>query len=123
MKFKFELNQKNLIRIACIVMVIALLPFSFELVFLIDIGGIDFAVTFLMLYLASTYNILMAKWNNFRSEFGGFILYLSQLYMFKPKVFVPHATASGLIVAFTCSLFLACLFWVPVMYVSSGFIA
>ncbi len=123
MKFKLELDRKTLIKIACIVLIIALLPFSFELVFLIDIGGIDFAVTFLMLYLASTYSILAAKWNNFKRELGGLTVFLSQLYMFKPKVFVPHAIASGLILAFTCSLFLVCLFWVPVMYVSSGFIA
>ena len=123
MKFRFELDRKTLIRIACIVLVIALLPFGPELVLLIDIGGIDFAVTFLMLYLATTYNILAAKWDNFKRELDLFIVFLSQLYMFKPKVLVPHAAASGLIVAFTCSLFLACLFWIPVMYVSSGFIA
>lgn len=31
MKFKFELDRPTLIRIACIVLILALLPFSFEL--------------------------------------------------------------------------------------------
>lgn len=122
MKFKFELDRKTIIRIICLAIVIALLPFSFELVFLIDIGGIDFAVTFLMLYLASIYNVLAVAWDNFKRELRGFIVFLSELYLFKPKVLLPHAAASGLIVAITCSLFLACLFWIPALYLSSGFI-
>lgn len=123
MKFKFELDRKALVRIACIILILALLPFSFELAFLIDLGGIDFAVTFLMLFLATSYNVLLVKWDNFKRELSNSLVFLTQLYMFKPKVFVPHATASGLILTFTCSLFLVCLFWIPVIYVSSGFIS
>jgi len=123
MKFKFDLNQKNLIRIACIACIIVLLPFSFELAFLIDLGGIDFAITFLMMFLASNYNLLLARWEAFKQDLAGFLRFLAELYLFKPKVFVPHTVATGIIMSFTCSLFLACLFWIPAMYASSGFIS
>lgn len=122
MKFKFELDRKTLIRFACIILILALLPFSFELAFLIDLGGIDFAITFLMLFLASSYHALLDKWETFKSDLRAFFVFLAQLYMFKPRIFVSHATASGIILTLTSCLFLACLFWIPLMYVSSGYL-
>jgi hypothetical protein len=122
-KFKFKLDRKTLLRIACIFLVIALLPFSMELVLLIDIGGIDFAITFLMIYLASAYQYLLGRWFEFRKVLREFVLFTTELYMFKPKVFVSHASASGIIMAATCSLFLVCLFLIPVIYMSSVAIA
>ena len=122
MKFKFDLDKKTLIRIGCIVLIIAMLPFSFELAFLIDLGGIDFAVAFLLLFLSANYNLLAVKWDGFKREVASFVVFLAELYMFKPRVFAPHVAVSGIIVCISCSVLLACLFWIPVMYVSSGFV-
>ncbi|MBQ15098.1 MAG: hypothetical protein CMQ17_11970 [Gammaproteobacteria bacterium] len=112
-----------LIRLGCLLLLLAVLPFSMELILLIDIGGIDFALTFLIFYLGATYNTLIVKLDNLKRDVSDFGFFISGLYMFKPRVFVPHATASGVLIVLTCSVFLTCLFWIPVMYVSSGFIA
>ena len=122
MKFDFKLDRKMLIRIACLGLLLAVMPFSMELILLADIGGLDFALTFFMLYLGAVHNAVLEKWSNFKRGCTEFIVFASQLYMFKPKIFVPHVAASGIVLAITCSMFLAFLFWVPLMYVSSGFI-
>ncbi|MDP6094669.1 MAG: hypothetical protein QGG67_01540 [Gammaproteobacteria bacterium] len=123
MKFRFRMDRKMLIRLGCLLLLLAVLPFSMELILLIDIGGIDFALTFLIFYLGATYNTLIVKLDNLKRDVSDFGFFISGLYMFKPRVFVPHATASGVLIVLTCSVFLTCLFWIPVMYVSSGFIA
>ena len=122
MKFDFKLDRKTLIKIACLILLLAVMPFSMELILLADIGGLDFALTFFMLYLSAMHNAVLEKWADFKKGCAEFIVFASQLYMFKPKIFVPHIAASGIVLAVTCSMVLACLFWVPLMYVSSGFI-
>ena len=93
-----------------------------ELVFLVDLGGIDFAVTFLMIYLSTICNLLVVKFDKFKRDVSTFFLFLADLYMFRPKTFVSHVSASSVLVALTCSVFLTCLLWVPVIYLSTGFI-
>lgn len=118
---RLKLDKKTLIKIGLILILIAILPFSMEMVLLIDIGGMDFALTFLLMYLSTFYNSVLVKWDNFKRELVYFTSFVASLYMFKPRVFVPHVAASSVIIAFTCSLLLACLFWIPVMYASTGF--
>ena len=120
-RLKIKLDRKTLIRISCLLLLIMVLPFSLELILLIDIGGIDFALTFLMVYLGTIYNTIVVKLDTLKREVSSFLQFLAQLYIFKPKVFVSHATASGVVIALTCSIFLACLFWIPTIYVSSSF--
>ncbi|HJO10719.1 MAG TPA: hypothetical protein QGI39_01590, partial [Gammaproteobacteria bacterium] len=94
MKFRFRMDRKMLIRLGCLLLLLAVLPFSMELILLIDIGGIDFALTFLIFYLGATYNTLIVKLDNLKRDVSDFGFFISGLYMFKPRVFVPHATAS-----------------------------
>lgn len=122
MKFNFRVDRKSLIKIGLILVLLAILPFSMEMVLLIDIGGIDFALSFLVIYLGTLYNTILVKWDAFKRELRYLVVFLGELYMFKPRVLVPHVAVSSIVVSVTCSLFLACLFWIPLMYVSSGFI-
>ena len=122
MKLDFKINRKILVRIGWLLLLLAILPFSFELIFLIDIGGIDFALTFLILYLGTFFNTLVEKSDNFKREVSRSVYFLAQLYMFRPRIFLSHATASGLVLAVTCSVFLACLLWIPAIYLSSSLI-
>ena len=122
MKLKFD--RTTLLKIAClIILIIAIFFGAIELVFLVDLGGLDFAVSFLLVYFASIRDTLIYKYRVLKSNIGNAFVALSKLYMFQPKVFVSHAPASGVLIALTCSVFLACLLWVPLIYVSSGFIA
>ena len=78
MKLEFKFDRKTLIKIACLGLLFLVLPFSFELVFLIDIGGLDFALTFFMLYLGSTYYALLEKWVRFKQELASFVVFVGQ---------------------------------------------
>jgi len=76
---KWKLDKKTLTRIGLILILIAILPFSFEMVFLIDIGGVDFALTFLVMYLGAFYNTLLAKWDSFKRELFYFVSFIATL--------------------------------------------
>ncbi len=104
------------------ILLVAISLGAIELVFLVDLGGIDFAVSFLLIYFVSIRDALIYKFRTLKSHLNEIIVLLSGLYMFQPKVFVSHVSASGVLVAVTCSVFFACLLWLPLIYFSSGFI-
>lgn len=121
MKIKFD--RTTLLKFVCLIILLVALPLgAAELLFLVDLGGIDFAVTFLLVYFAIIRDAISYKYRNLKSGLNEFLVYASALYMFRPRVFVSHLSASSLIVAVTASVFFACLLWIPLIYVSSGFI-
>jgi len=120
---EFQVDRKLLLKsLVLLVLFTAILLGAVELVLLVDLGGIDFAVAFLLVYFAAIRDTIIYKVRVLKSEIDAAIDYLSELYIFQPKIFVSHVGASGIIVTFTCSVFLACLMWVPLIYVSSGFV-
>ncbi|NKB33914.1 MAG: hypothetical protein GKR91_12520 [Pseudomonadales bacterium] len=121
MKFKFD--KPTLLKIAClIILFVAIALGAVELLFLVDLGGIDFAVTFLLVYFASLRDSLIYKYRVLKSDFEKTITFLSELYIFQPKVFVSHASASAVLITLTSSVLLACLMWIPLIYISSVFV-
>lgn len=121
---KFKLDRTAVLKIVClIILIVAIFMGAAELVLLVDLGGLDFAVTFLLVYFASIRDNIVYRYRAFKSNIKEAMIYFSALFIFQPKVFVSHASASGLLIAFTCSVFLACLLWVPLIYLSSGFIS
>ena len=119
MKLQFDRNTW-LKALVLIILVLGMFLGATELVFLVDLGGIDFAITFLLVYFASIRDILIFKYRVLKSEINDLVCYMAELYAFKPKVFISHASASGVLLALTCSVFLACLMWVPAIYLSLG---
>ncbi|MDO9319446.1 MAG: hypothetical protein Q7V56_14790 [Gammaproteobacteria bacterium] len=121
MKIKFD--RTTLLKFVClIILFVALFMGAAELVLLVDLGGIDFAVTFLLVYFATIRDAISYKYRNLKSGLNELIAYASGLYMFRQRVFVSYLSVSSLIVAMTASLFFACLLWVPLIYVSSGLV-
>ncbi|MEQ9023168.1 MAG: hypothetical protein RLN82_10485, partial [Pseudomonadales bacterium] len=119
---KFKLDRKLILKsLVLFVLIAAIMMGAVELLFLIDLGGLDFAVTFLLVYFAAIRETITYKYRAFKSEISELIQYFAALYLFQPKVFVSHASASGVLVALSCSVLLACLLWIPLIYVSSGF--
>lgn len=104
-----------------VVLVIAILLGAFELAFLVDVAGLDFAITFLLAYFVAIRDSLVYRYRIVKSEFMATVAALSSLYLFRPRVFVSHATASGLLFTLTCSVLFACLIWLPLFYLSAGF--
>lgn len=118
-----EFNRKNLLRILCLfVLIVAISMGAIELVFLVDLGGIDFAVTFLMVYFATIRDTLIYKFRIVKSELDRTLIYLSELYLFKPRVFASHATASSVLILISGSVLFACLMWLPAIYLSSAYL-
>lgn len=117
---RIKLNRTNLLRLACLLILVIAVSFgAAELLLIVDLGGIEFAVTFLLAYFASIRQVLAFKYRMLKSDIRQFVEFLSELYMFRPKVFISHVSATGVLVALTCSVFLACLFWVPVVLASA----
>ncbi len=119
MKIQFDRNTL-LKALVLVILILGIFLGATELVFLVDLGGIDFAVTFLLVYFASIRDILIFKFRVLKSEINEFTHYLSELYAFKPRIFISQASASGVLLALTCSVFLACLLWIPAIYLSLG---
>lgn len=122
MKFRFNPDRKTLIRIAALILLFIVLPFSLEMLFLMDLGGIDFALAFLFIFLGSSRHALLVRWESFKADVAAFVRFMAELSMFKPRVFVPHVAVSGIILSIGCSVLLLGLFWVPLIYASSGFV-
>jgi len=78
MKRKFELSKQNLIKLGLLLLLLALLPFSFELVFLIDIGGLDLAISFLALSLGSLHLALLEKLDKLKRDVSAFLFFYSE---------------------------------------------
>ncbi len=119
---KLRFNRETLVKIGCVLLLMAVLPFAMELIFLIDVFGIEFTISFMFLYLGAMRDRLLLRVQELKQQFVCFMLFVTSLYMFQPKVFVSHSVASGIVISLTCSVLLAYVFWLPAIYLSSGFV-
>ncbi|MDX1490235.1 MAG: hypothetical protein R3332_03050 [Pseudohongiellaceae bacterium] len=119
-----KFSRIKVLKLLCLaILFLAVSLGAVEALLLIDIGGIDFAVTFLLFYFAVIRDTIAFKYQCLKDDIRNFLDYVSGLYMFRPKIFLSHLSASGLIVAVTASVFFACVLWLPVIYLSSGVVA
>lgn len=119
---KSRLKPKQLLKYVCLMILLLGLVLGLpELIFLVDIGGLEFATVFLLVYFASIRDALIFRLRALKSEMSESLYFISRLYMFEPSVFLSHTAASGVFVALTCSVASVCLLWLPVVYVSSGY--
>lgn len=119
---KIQLNRETLIKLCGILLLLAILPFAVELFFLIDVFGFEFTVSFLFLYLGAIRDRVLVKIQEIKHQALSFVFFIASLYMFQPRVFISHSVASGVVVTLTCSALLATVFWLPAIYLSSGFV-
>ena len=117
-----KIDRDKLIKWGSILFLLAVLPFALELVFVIDVFGLEFAASFAFLYMGMLRDRLIERWYSFKQEVVAFILFIGTLYLFQPRVVLSHSLASSVLIAFTCSLLMAAAIWIPAIYFSSGFI-
>ena len=117
---KLNLDRETIIKIGGIILLIAILPFAVEFIFLIDVFGLEFAASFMFLYLGMMRDKFLLKLRSLKMDFNLFIISIAKMYLFQPKVFVSHSIGSGVIIALTCSVLLSCTLWIPAIYFSSG---
>ena len=118
---KLEFNRETLIRIASILLLIAIIPVAAELLLVLDVFGLEFTLSFMFLYLGYVRERFVMWVTNFRREISSFILFIANLYLFQPKVLISHSIASSVVISLTCSVLLATVFWLPAFYLSMGY--
>ncbi len=120
---KFEFRKSTLIKIALILLLIAvapfLVPFTLEFIIVADLMGLEALIVFLFAYGKSIVNSLRLRIEELSNHIVHTVRLVSDLYMFKPSVFFGHATLSSIAMVLACSVLLACAAWVPVMVLSS----
>ena len=122
MNFKFK--KSTLIKfgliLALIVIAPFLLPFTLEFIIVADLMGLEALIVFLLAYGKSIVNAIHARISGLACHVKHTLLLVTELYMFKPKIYLGHVTASSLVLVVAGSVMCACMVWVPVMYMSAG---
>lgn len=117
-----KIERGKLVKWGSILFLLAVLPFAIELIFVIDVFGLEFAASFAFLYMGMLKERLILRWHSFKQEVIAFLLFVGTLYLFQPRTVLTHSLASSILIAFTCSMLMALAIWIPAIYFSSGFI-
>jgi len=125
MKFNFDRNSKIKIILIIAVIIAApyFAPFAIDFIILADFMGFEALLVLLFAYSKSIIGIASVKLAGFRSDIKATALLIVGLPLFSPRVYFTHATASSVLAVLACSVFLACVVWVPVMVVSMRYIS
>ena len=118
MKIRFD--RKFAIRVAFILLILAVLPVMPEMVIFLDASMIDVLIALTAVSLAANWSLIKLGSSSLRRSLVDTLLELGKLYMFKPRVYCFHAISSSIFVVITGSLILSTLLWLPVMAMSSG---
>lgn len=108
-------------KIGFLLILLMIAPFAIEIVFLADMVGVEFAILFAVFYLKDIVNRLIEKWLELKESLKGFIRLLTELYVFRPRIYFSHLAASTTLLLLTSSVFFACLIWLPPVYLSVGY--
>lgn len=120
---KFKVDRPMLVKIGCVLLLLAVAPFAIEFLFIADFVGVEFAVTFMLLYFKTAFFELVEKWWRFKTDFKNQIYSISQLAMFQPRMYGVTSTATCLVVVLTGTTLAACTLWIPALIMSSGHLA
>lgn len=121
---KFDFKKSTLIKIGLILGLLALapylVPFTLEFIIVADLMGLEALIVFLLACGKSMINSVYVRLIELRGHITQTAVLVAELYMFKPRIFLGHATVSSLAIVFSCSVMLACSAWLPVMLMSAG---
>ena len=124
---KFDFKKSTLIKLVLVLGLLAvapfLVPFTIEFIIIADLMGLEALIVFLLAYGKSIIGTVHVRALQVRLHICSTALLIAELYMFKPRIYLSHATISSLVMIFTSSVVLACIVWLPVMFVSAGYIS
>lgn len=120
MKFDFDRNTKIkiLLIVALVIAAPYFAPFAIDFIILADFMGLEALLVFLFAYARPAVVAIQSRFSEFKRNTTATILLLADLYIFKPRVYATHATASAVLAVFACSIFFACIVWLPAMTLS-----
>lgn len=124
---KNGLKTATLIKIGIIVAILMVAPyfapFALEFVLLFDIMGLEALIVFLAASGKVWLRTLDFHFSSLREHVAQTAALVAQQYMFKPRVYISHATASGLCLVLASSVVLSCAVWIPPIVMSSQLIS
>lgn len=125
MKFDFDRNAKIkiLLIVAIIIAAPYFAPFAIDFIILADFMGLEALLVFLFAYSRPALLAIKNRYSEFKDSIKATILLVAELYVFKPRIYVSHAAASTILAVFACSIFFACLVWLPAMMISVSYIS
>lgn len=124
---KIEFGWSTWVKIAIVVAVLIaapfLVPFALEFVIVADLMGLEALIVFLAASGKYWWRVSMLRLTAFCQHLAETAALVAELYLFKPRVFVIHATVSGLCLVLASSVLLCCAVWVPPMIMSAQLVS
>ncbi|MFT6753725.1 MAG: hypothetical protein ACJA2O_003921 [Candidatus Azotimanducaceae bacterium] len=62
MPMKLKINRPLIIKLGCVLLLLAVAPFAIEFLFIADFVGVEFAVSFMLFYVKNAFFELVEKW-------------------------------------------------------------
>ncbi len=123
---KLEFKKSTLIKLGLVLILLAIapfmVPFTLEFIIVADLMGLEALIVFILAYGKSLIGSVYARVLEIKCSIAQTVLLVAELYMFKPRVCLGHATVSSLVLVLASSVVLACIVWLPVMFMSAGYI-
>jgi len=123
MKFDRNAKIKILLIVALIIAAPYFAPFAIDFIVVADFMGLEALLVFLLVYSKSAFLAVQSRLLEFKSSIAATALLVAALPIFTPRIYFTHATASTVLAIFACSIFLACVVWLPVMMMSMRYIS
>lgn len=117
---KLRFNKDKWKKIAIVVLFLLVLPFLPEMMLMVDIVGIEIAITFLVFYLKHHWQLVWHYLHRLKAELIEIYCILTHAYLFQPKVYFSHVSVSVLILVVTGSTVFSTLIWTPAVFMSAG---
>lgn len=114
---------KALLLLGLVMLVPYFAPFAIDFILLIDFVGLEALLVLVFAYSKTLLRAQMAQLREIKENIKGTLALIAELYIFKPRVYFLHASASSAMAVLVCSVFLACVVWVPVIFISAGSIS
>jgi len=122
-QFRTSTVIKALIILALLVIAPFAVPFTLEFIFVADLVGLEALIALCLLYCKPLFSTLRIKIQAFCEHLLASARLVSELYMFKPGVYLGHATFSSVVILLASSVMLASAVWWPVMFASSEYVS
>ena len=125
MNLNFDRNAKIKIFLILLLILVApyFAPFAIEFVILADFMGLEALLVFLFAYSKPILAAIHVRLSELKGSIAATAQLVVALPLFMPRIYISHATASSIFAVFACSIFLACVVWLPVMMLSTRYIS
>jgi len=109
-------------KVLMLCIIIAALPFAFELALFVEVAGVETAYACLLIMLAPITSLVIVFVERCKSELDKIFNTAKQHPVFKTNVYISHALIGSFVIVFTGSLFLSTIVWIPVLMLGDSIV-